>query len=48
MVHNWVSSYHHLGLVGSFWRYVYPLVCKNCGALAKTAKDDSECPEEKE
>ncbi|KKM89090.1 hypothetical protein LCGC14_1252280 [marine sediment metagenome] len=45
MKHTWTSSEHHLGLVGSFWKYVYPLVCKTCGALAGSAKDDSECRE---
>lgn len=30
--HDWRGSYNMLGLVGSFWRYVYPWACR-CGAL---------------
>ncbi len=30
--HDWQPSHILLGLVGSFWRYVYPWACK-CGAL---------------
>ncbi len=32
--HKWLSSYHHLGLVGNLYRWIYPFVCE-CGALKK-------------
>lgn len=32
--HKWLSSYHHLVLVGNLYRWIYPFVCE-CGALKK-------------
>lgn len=34
--HQWESSFKLLGLVGSLYRYIWPLACR-CGALAKTS-----------